>query len=82
MEAAVCPGVSVTQCHPFAQTALFANAHCNESFVGFKASDFCYTVNIKSSPGLFLDILLLHGVMGILQLWFCRTSPFTSSSSS
>ena len=33
----------------------------------FEASGFCYTINTGSSPGLFLDILLLPCVMEILQ---------------
>ena len=45
--------------HSFAQTALLANVHCNESLVWFKASGFCYTINTGSSLGLLSDILLL-----------------------
>jgi hypothetical protein len=43
---------------------------------------FCYTINTGSSLRFLLDTLLLPCVMEILQLWICRTSPFTHSSSS
>jgi hypothetical protein len=44
----------------FAQTVFLANVLCNESLVWFETSDFCYTINIGSSPGLLLDILFLY----------------------
>ena len=72
----------VTQHTFFVQTASFASVHCNESLIWFMSSGFCYTINTRSSPGLLSDILLLTYVMKILQLWICRTSAFTCSSSS
>ena len=49
-------------CHAvylFAQIALLANYHCNESLVRFKTSGFWYSISIGLSPKLLLDILLL-----------------------
>jgi hypothetical protein len=37
----------------------------------FEASDFSYTINTGTSPGLLSDILLLPCVREILQLWIC-----------
>jgi hypothetical protein len=61
--------------YPFAQIALLANIHCNESLVWFKASGFCYTINTGSSLGLLCDILLLPCVMEILQLGSVGQAP-------
>lgn len=65
-------------CHtvdPFVHSALFANVHCNELSVQFKASGFWYTINTGLSLKFFLYIPLLPQVMEILRLWFHRTSP-------
>jgi hypothetical protein len=69
-------------CHtacPFVHTSFRATIHCNESLVWVKASGFCYTVNTRSSPSLFLNIVLLPCVMELLQLWICRTFLISSS---
>ena len=66
----------------FVLTSLLINVHCNESLVWFKASGFYDTINIGSSLELLFDILLVPFVTKILQLWICKTSPFTCSSSS
>ena len=42
-------------------------------------SGFCDIINIESSSGLFLVILLLPCVPEILQLWVIRARPFTLS---
>lgn len=44
---------------------------CNESLVWFKVSGFCYTINIRYSPGLQISC-----VIEFLQLWVCRTGIF------
>lgn len=80
VQAAVCHGVSYSI--PFSQIALFANVHCNESSVWFKASGFCHTINTGSLPGLLSNILFLSCVIEILQLCFCSTDPFMQSSRS
>lgn len=81
MGAVVCHTV-----YPLARTShtsLLANIHRNESFIGVvDASGFCCIINTVSSRGLLLGILLLSCVTEMLQLWICRTSPSTSSSSS
>lgn len=69
MEAVVCH--SVSHSIPFVHTSLLV-----KFMVWFEAFGFCYTVNIGSSPGLFLDILLLPCVMETLQLWGSRTWAF------
>ena len=63
----VCPKVSSVK------TSSLANVHCNEPWVWFETSGSCCTINTGSSR----DILLLSCVIKILQLWICRTSPFT-----
>jgi hypothetical protein len=68
--------------YSFIYTSFLANVHCNEFLVWFKASGFCYTINIGSSLGLLLDILLLPCIMEILQLWIFSPSSLTCYSSS
>ena len=68
--------------HTLVYTALLAAVYCHDSLVWIKASDFCYTINTGSLPGLLLDILLLPCVMEILKLWIYRTGPFMCSSHS
>ena len=65
---------------PFVQTALLTNVHFNE--VWFEASGFYYAISTGSSMRLLSVALLLLCVIEILQLWFCRTGPFTHSSHS
>lgn len=65
--------------HPFAQTALLTNVHCNAPLVWFELSVVCYTINTRSSSRLLLGILLLSRVIEILWLWFCKMGPFTCS---
>lgn len=50
MENVVCSSVSVNL--PFAQTALIADVHCNESLVRFEVSGFCYTIIAGATLGL------------------------------
>lgn len=47
VEAVVCHSVSTAYIH-FVHT-LLANVHCNESLVWYKASGFCYSVDIGTS---------------------------------
>lgn len=68
---------------PEGGTALLTNVHYDKSLVWFEGPGFYYTINNGPWPRLLLDILLFPGVMEILhELWFCRTCPFTCSSSS
>jgi hypothetical protein len=64
-EAVVCH--SVFPVCPAVHTSSLANVYCSESVVWFQTSGFCDTINIRSSLGL-LVILLLSCVMEILQL--------------
>lgn len=63
--------------HPFAQTALLENGHCNcnESLVFFGTPGFCYTVNTGSSLVLLLETLLLPCVVEIMKLWVSSDAP-------
>ena len=75
LEASVCHTV-----YPFTQTALFANVHCSESLVWFKASGFCHTISTGHLMRLLLNILLFPKTLETLQLWLDRTSHFEHSS--
>jgi hypothetical protein len=74
VEAVVCHSVSTV--YPSVHTSSLANGHCSESLVWLEISGFCDSINIWSSSGLLLVILLLPCVMEILQLWNSRTGPF------
>ena len=60
---------------PFAQTALHANVHFNESLGWFKVLGFWHNINTEPSQRHLSNILLLSRIMVILQLWFCSTNP-------
>ena len=81
MNAVVCHSVSYSLSF-FVHTSLFTNVYYNESLIWFEASGFCSVINTGSSARLLLNILLLTTYVEILQLWTCRTGPFTCSSSS
>lgn len=56
---------------PFAQTALLAKVHHNESLVWFQSSGLWFTINTGASLRFFLDSLLLlqknHGDPGVVS---------------
>ena len=52
VEAVLCPTV-----YPFPHTSLLVNVHCNDLFVWYKASGFCYSVNTGTPMGFFMDLL-------------------------
>lgn len=59
-------------CHGMSLAGLYANVHCNESFVCLEVSGFCYSTNISPSPGFLSDTLLLPCAVKIQQLWSIR----------
>jgi hypothetical protein len=74
MEAALCHSVShrISLCH----TSSLVNVRYNESLLWFEIFGFCDTINIGSSLGLLLVILLLSCVM---EICISRTGPFMCS---
>jgi hypothetical protein len=80
VEAVVYYSMSIV--YPSIHTHSLANVHCNESLVWFEIFDFCDTINVGSSLGLFRPILMLPCIMEIPQLWFSRTGPFVSPNGS
>ena len=64
----VCPMV-----FPFAHTCLLTNIHCNESLVWYKASDFCYSINIGTTgtPLRYAAVALCYEDTIILVLQDC-----------
>lgn len=59
MENVVCSSMSVSL--PFAQTALIADVHCNESLVRFEVSGFYYII----IAGAKLGLLLVNSVVAL-----------------
>jgi hypothetical protein len=55
--------------HHFAQRALLANVHCNESLVWFQVYDFCFTINTGYSLRLLSDNQLLPCDGGLSALY-------------
>lgn len=67
--------------YSFVQESLHANVHCNEALVCLSPRASAYAIKTVSPLELLMDILVLPYVMESLQLLFCKTSVFTSSSS-
>lgn len=75
LEAVVCRTI-----YTFAPTALLVNVYCSKSLVWFEASGLHYAPSILNPQW---DSSWISSCCSVswrfLQLWFCRTSPFTCS---